>query len=131
MPTLTGRIGPDHFRTVIASDSGHELLADEPLDNGGQNLGPSPGELLAASLSACTCITVRMYADRKQWPLHGVEAVVSFEHNPQHVVTRLTRKLHLLGTLTDEQRQRLLQIANLCPIHKALTASVPIDTELG
>ncbi|GAA4371978.1 OsmC family protein [Hymenobacter koreensis] len=131
MPGFSGRIGPSGYRTELTSESGHHLVADEPLADGGQNLGPTPGELLAASLSACTCITLRMYADRKQWPLHSVEAVVRYEETPQHVVTRLTRTLHFGGELTEEQRQRLLKIAELCPIHKSLGASIAIDTELA
>jgi putative redox protein len=131
MPTLTGRIGTDHFVTDLTSDSGHALLADEPLADGGQNMGLSPGELLAASLSSCTCITVRMYADRKQWPLREVVTHVSFERNDKHVITHMTRAVQFEGNLTDEQRQRLLQVANACPIHKALTNSVIIDTKLA
>ncbi|TGE25914.1 OsmC family peroxiredoxin [Hymenobacter aquaticus] len=131
MPTLRGQIGTEPYRTRITSDGGHELLADEPLDEGGHNLGPTPGELLAASLSACTCITVRMYADRKQWPLTGLEAHVTFERTATHVVPQLHCELHLQGALTDEQRQRLLKIAELCPIHKTLMGAVPITTQLG
>ncbi|QDA59525.1 OsmC family protein [Hymenobacter jejuensis] len=130
MPTITAHSGAEHFRTEISSDSGHQLLADEPTDNGGQNAGMAPAELLASSLGACTCITVRMYAARKQWPLRGIDTTVSFERNAQHVVTHLTRHLRLDGDLSEEQRQRLLQVANACPVHKALTASVAIDTEL-
>ncbi|UOQ54794.1 OsmC family protein [Hymenobacter cellulosivorans] len=131
MPTLTGRSGPEPYLTRITSDSGHELLADEPLDKGGQNQGLTPGELLAASLSACVCITVRMYAERKQWPLANVEAQVTFERNEQHVVTQLSCSLQLAGELTDEQRQRLLKVAGLCPIHKTLMGAVPITTQLA
>ncbi|PJJ58630.1 OsmC family protein [Hymenobacter chitinivorans] len=132
MPTLTGRSGPEPYLTRITSDTGHELLADEPLDKGGQNLGLTPGELLAASLSACVCITVRMYAQRKQWPLTGVEAQVTLERNEQQVVTRLGCALQLAGEqLTEEQRLRLLRVAELCPIHKTLMGAVPISTQLA
>ncbi|MCB2409787.1 OsmC family protein [Hymenobacter lucidus] len=131
MPTLTGRSGPEPYLTRISSDTGHELLADEPLDNGGHNQGPTPGELLAASLSACVCITVRMYATRKQWPLTGLEAQVSFERNEQHTVTQLSCVLQLQGELSEEQRLRLLRVAELCPIHKTLMGAVPISTALG
>ncbi|TGE23606.1 OsmC family protein [Hymenobacter metallicola] len=131
MPTLTGRIGSAPYLTRISSDSGHEVLADEPLDQGGQNRGLTPGELLAASLSACICITVRMYAERKQWPLTDLEARVDFERNDKHMVTRLDCVLRLQGELTEEQRQRLLKVAEVCPIHKTLQSAVPISTVLG
>ncbi|UOQ74052.1 OsmC family protein [Hymenobacter cellulosilyticus] len=131
MPTLTGRSGAEPYFTRITSDTGHELVADEPLDKGGQNQGLTPGELLAASLSACVCITVRMYAQRKQWPLANVEAQVSFDRNEQHMVTRLDCVLQLAGELTDAQRQRLLRVAELCPIHKTLVSAIPISTQLA
>ncbi|RTQ50881.1 OsmC family peroxiredoxin [Hymenobacter gummosus] len=132
MPTITGHLASaDRYVTDLTTDSGHALLADEPLIDGGENMGPSPGELLAAALTACTCITVRMYATRKGWPLREVRTEVSFERPPDHVVRHLTRQLHLLGELTPEQRQRLLQVANACPVHKALTGGVSVDTQLG
>ncbi|KUG09352.1 OsmC family protein [Solirubrum puertoriconensis] len=130
MPTIIGRIATDPYVTDLTSDSGHALLADEPLTQGGQNMGPSPAELLASSLSACTCITLRMYADRKGWPLEQVQTEVSFERGADHVVHRLTRQVQLQGPLSDEQRKRLLQVANACPIHKALTGTIEIDTTL-
>ncbi|MCC3158010.1 OsmC family protein [Hymenobacter sp. 15J16-1T3B] len=131
MPRITGHLGPDPYVTDLTTDSGHALLADEPLADGGQNMGPSPGELLAAALTACTCITVRMYANRKGWPLQRIDTQVSFEQAADHVVRHLTRRIELLGELTAEQRQRLLQVANACPVHKALTAGVTIETALA
>ncbi|RAK63841.1 OsmC family protein [Hymenobacter edaphi] len=131
MPTITGHLGLDHYVTDLSTDSGHALLADEPLANGGENMGPSPGELLAAALTACTCITVRLYADRKGWPLQRIETEVSFAPTADHVVRHLSRQIRLAGELTAEQRQRLLQVANACPVHKALTAGVPIETALA
>jgi putative redox protein len=132
MPTITGHLASaDRYVTDLTTDSGHALLADEPLHDGGENMGPSPGELLAAALTACTCITLRLYANRKGWPLREVRAEVSFEQAPDHVVRHLTRQLHLLGELSPEQRQRLLQVANACPVHKALTTGVSIETQLA
>ncbi|MCC2547616.1 OsmC family protein [Hymenobacter sp. BT175] len=130
MATITGRIGQDRYRTQLTSANGHRFVADEGLEDGGQNLGPTPGELLAASLSACTNITLRMYADRKQWPLTAIETVVNIEQGEKHTVDRFSVLLQLEGELTDEMRQRLLQIAHLCPIHKLLAASTPIDLRL-
>ncbi|OON69790.1 OsmC family protein [Hymenobacter sp. CRA2] len=131
MPIVTGHLGTDRFVTDLTTDSGHALLADEPLAQGGENMGPSPGELLAAALSACTCITVRMYANRKGWPLLAVDAQITFERADDHVVRHLDRVVTFRGELTPEQRQRLLQVANACPVHKALTASVTIATSLA
>lgn len=131
MPTVSGRLEAAPYRTVITLERGHTLVADEPAAQGGQDLGPSPGELLAAALSACTCITVRMYASRQQWPLEHVEATVCFERDARHIITRLDVQLHLQGALSDEQRQRLARVANQCPIHKTLLAGVPIQAQLA
>ncbi|UYZ57655.1 OsmC family protein [Hymenobacter latericus] len=130
MPSISGRIATDPYVTDLTSDSGHALLSDEPLAQGGQNMGLTPAELLASSLSACTCITLRMYADRKGWPLEQALTTVGFERGPDHVVHRLTRRVQLLGNLSDQQRQRLLQVANACPVHKALAGGIEIDTTL-
>jgi len=130
MPTVTGPSDAAPYLTTIALERSHTLIADEPTDLGGQDLGPTPGELLAASLSACTCITVRMYAARKQWPLQSIEAIVTFERDERHVITSLGIVLQMHGDLGTEQRQRLLKVAEQCPIHKTLTGAVPIATQL-
>jgi putative redox protein len=131
MPTIHGRSGAEPYRTDLLFEQGHTLLADATCEEGGQAQGPTPGELLAAALSACTCITVRMYAARKQWPLKEVEAVVSFVRDERHVITLLERELRLHGELSPDQRQRLLKIAEQCPIHKTLAPAVPITTRLA
>jgi uncharacterized OsmC-like protein len=127
------------FRTEILA-RGHALIADEPKAVGGDEQGPTPYDLLAAALGACTTMTLRMYADRKQWPLE--EAVVRLSHSRVHAederraegadarLDRLDRELTLLGPLNDEQRQRLLEIADRCPVHRTLSAGVRIATEL-
>ena len=133
MPTLTAHTdltGPAYL-THLRTAAGHALLADEPVEAGGQDQAPSPGELLAAALSACTCITVRLYAARKAWPLESVEAEVRFENAADHVVRSLQRTLTLGGALSEEQRQRLLAIAERCPIHKSLEGSIAITTTLS
>jgi uncharacterized OsmC-like protein/fermentation-respiration switch protein FrsA (DUF1100 family) len=124
------------FRTEILA-RGHSLIADEPAAVGGENLGPTPYDLLAAALGACTTMTLRMYADRKKWPLE--EAVVQVTHARIHAedeeridaadarLDRLGRELTLVGPLTDEQRARLLEIADRCPVHRTLSAGVRID----
>ncbi|RKG82900.1 bifunctional alpha/beta hydrolase/OsmC family protein [Corallococcus terminator] len=116
----------------------HWLRADEPLALGGQDSGPTPYGLLAAALGACTSMTVRMYADRQGWPLTRVR--VRLDHDRVHAkdcaecesrvgrVDRLERSVRLEGPLTDEQRARLLHIADLCPVHRTLESRVDVRT---
>ena len=124
---VTAIIGREHYRTELIT-SGHHLIADEPQEVGGKNLGPGPGEFLMVSLASCTAITVRMYADRKQWPLEKIRVEVASEKI--ELTTVFIRHVYLEGTLDDEQRNRLLQIANACPVHKTLTHPIEIKTEL-
>ncbi|GAA4354028.1 OsmC family protein [Hymenobacter saemangeumensis] len=131
MPTIQGRSSATPYRTDLLLEQGFTSIADASREDGGQAQGPAPGELLAAALSACTCITVRMYAAHKQWPLTAVEAVVSFEQDERHVISRLERELHLHGELSPEQRLRLLKIAEQCPIHKTLAPAISITTRLA
>jgi putative redox protein len=127
------------YRTTIMA-GGHSLVADEPVAVGGTELGPTPYDLLAAALGACTSMTLQMYARRKKWPLD--EAVVRLRHSKVHAIDeerceseeakmdQLDRSLELIGNLTSEQRQRLLEIANKCPVHRTLEAGVVVKTEL-
>lgn len=124
---VTAIIGQDHFRTELIT-SGKTVIADEPEELGGTNAGPAPGEFLLISLASCTAITLRMYADRKQWHVSKIKVEVASEKMDN--TTLLKREITLEGNLEEEQRQRLLQIANACPVHKVLTNPIKIDTVL-
>ncbi len=124
---VTAIIGRERYKTELVTN-GHHLIADEPEEVGGKNLGPGPGEFLMVSLASCTAITVRMYADRKQWPLEKIRVEVTSEKMDK--TTIFIRHVYFEGALDDVQRNRLLQIANACPVHKALTNPIEIKTEL-
>jgi putative redox protein len=140
---------PEGTITVTESGSGtytqeitagrHRLVADEPRPVG-DDAGPTPYDLLLAALGACTSMTVRMYADRKGWPLEKVR--VTLRHSRIHVkdcadcetttgfVDQIDRDIEFTGDLDDTQLQRLLDIAERCPIHQTLTSEVHVTTSL-
>lgn len=130
MKTITAQIGKDHYSTQLRSESGNIVVSDEPATSGGTDAGFSPEELLASALGACTCITVRMYADRKGWPLASIEVKVTFDRKNDINITDLHRDIIFHGELTEEQTNRLLIIANKCPIHEVLSHPIHIDTKL-
>jgi putative redox protein len=125
---VTATIGKDRFRTEITT-GGKTVIADEPEELGGTDVGPAPGEFLMVSLASCTAITLRMYADRKQWPVDKISVEVNFEKVDNKTI--FNREISLEGALDDEQRKRLLQIANACPVHKTLTNPIEIQTSLA
>ncbi len=104
----------------------HRLLTDEPAEIGGEDTGPAPHELLAASLGACTALTVTLYAQRKNFDLQDVK--VRIEHAQLGDAYVFTRYIHYVGNLDVDQRARLTVIANKCPIHKLLSGRIEIIT---
>ncbi|WP_295313331.1 bifunctional alpha/beta hydrolase/OsmC family protein [Roseobacter sp.] len=130
---------PDGFLTDIVSGEGHHLLADEPLAYGGTNKGLSPYGLLSAGLGACTTMTLRMYARQKGWPVGHVSVDVS--HDKVHAQDAKTsvgdkidtwrRRITVTGDLSADQRARLLEIADKCPVHRTLERSSTVITELA
>jgi len=143
---------PAHEHEVIVTDAadgpyaedivigGHVLRADEPKSAGGADTGPTPHELLLAALGGCTAITLRMYAERKKWPLRRL--TVRVRHERIHAedcktcetkagkIDRIERLIAIEGPLDDAQRTRLIEIADKCPVHRTLTSEVVIETRL-
>lgn len=129
MANVHARIEKAHYATTIRSAS-NEIVADEPLDQMGGDSGFSPSELLGASLAACTAITLRMYADRKGWPLEAVEVDINVERDAATKMSTIIRNIQLFGSLDEEQKSRLLQIADKCPMHQTLTQPITIQSHL-
>lgn len=117
------------YRQDITINDKFSLTADEPLELGGDDTGATPVELVLAGLGSCKAITIKMYAARKDWELKSVEVDVSHQKiNRQY---QISVRLHLVGNLTDDQRQRLLKISDQCPVHKLLQSEAEIETILA
>ena len=117
----------------------HSLQGDESVEVGGTDAGANPHELLLAALGTCASITVRMYAERKQWPLDGVRIELSYAQTHSSATgsgdgrnaDEIEMDISFWGYLSDEQRERLLQVAEKCPAHRILTSSIPIRAKLA
>ena len=132
---ITAHVGASGFRTGLSA-RGHAYTADEPVSLGGTDAGPTPYEYLLGALAGCMAMTLRMYADRKRWPLEAAEVRVrtarSHEKDCEQCdtadvgVTRIEREVELTGALSDEQRARLLEIADRCPVKQTLARGVEV-----
>jgi len=141
-PAITVEVeeSPDGRYTQNMQSGRHSLVSDEPENVGGNDAGPGPYEYLLMGLGACTSMTLRMYAERKQLPLKRVR--VQLSHRKIHAqdcsdcetregkVDEILREITLEGELTDEQRQRLLEIADRCPVHRTLTSEIKVRSIL-
>lgn len=136
---VIARTGKKGYRTEIVAN-GHSLIADEPIPLGGANTGPNPYDLLVSALGACTGMTLRMYADRRGVPLDG--AIVRLTHRKIHAedcsdcaeknrqIDFIEREIELQGDLSGETREKLLQIADRCPVHRTLQSRIRIESRL-
>ena len=118
----------------------HEVYADEPVSFGGTDSGPSPYDLLLAALGSCTSMTIGFYARKRRWPLEKI--TVALRHSRIHAadceecetkegkIDRIELDIHLTGSLTDEQRAKLMEIADKCPVHQTLTSEINIRTRV-
>ena len=126
--TATATIGTDLYRTELSARS-HSIIGDEPVEVGGKDLGPRPGDFMRMALASCTAITLRMYANRKQMDVQQISVSVSC--GPFDGKTTYYTHVKVKGNLSDEQEKRMLQIAKLCPVHKTLTNPIEVSTQLS
>ncbi|MDT0651282.1 bifunctional alpha/beta hydrolase/OsmC family protein [Autumnicola edwardsiae] len=136
---VVANLGKEGFTTQVKAGI-HNFTADEPVKMGGNNFGPTPYEFLSAGLAACTSMTIQMYAKRKKWPVENVETHVNYAK--QHAkdcedcdkdgskIDTFEREISISGDLEEKQKERLLEIADKCPVHKTLSAKVTILTKL-
>lgn len=136
---VLAQLGEEGYTTDILSGK-HHLKADEPEDVGGNDFGPAPYDFLLTGLGACTAMTLRMYANHKKWDLQEVEVHLNHQKDYKEDISRpeektskidkIERIIHLKGQLDEKQRQRLLEIANKCPVHKTLHSEIEISSKL-
>ncbi|AOK56996.1 OsmC family peroxiredoxin [Burkholderia stagnalis] len=127
--TVAAHLGALHYRVTLTAGA-HTLHSDVPERLGGGDSGPDPHDLLLSALGACTAITVAMYAQRKELPLDSIDVRLAITDERPGAPTKIARDITLNGNLTAGQRDRLLEIANACPIHRLLTGDVEIDSRL-
>ena len=129
MKTSFATIGKQKYKTEIQAGN-HIIMADEPEELGGGNLGFTPTELLESSLAACTAMTIRMYADRKGWDLEKAEIKVGFKRNMTTGEVTFIKEIELFGNLNGEEREKLLEMGSKCPIERMITGKVSVTSDL-
>lgn len=137
--TVIATIGKSRYTTKISAGD-HQLIADEPIPIGGDNLGPTPYDYLLSALGACTVITMQMYAKRKGWEVDQIS--VNLSHNKEYendcencddkgaLIDRIYRKIEITSKLDANQIKKLMIISDKCPVHKTLSSTTKISTEL-
>jgi len=126
MIEIKASIGKDHYQTKLSNGRGHENVADEPAEFNGSDTGFAPDEWLASALASCSIIIMRMYADRKGWPLERIEMLVQFERLEK--TSKFVKHIRFIGELDEEQQHRLLAIGEKCPVHKTLSNPIEISS---
>jgi putative redox protein len=127
---ITGNIGTQKYLCKIQWRNG-SIIMDEPNDIGGRDLGPDPHSLMLASLAGCTLSTLRMYIDRKEWTIPEITICMNLIlHNDEVFSTEIKRDIQFSNAISEEQKQRLLVIANKCPISKILENKITINTKI-
>jgi putative redox protein len=136
---VVAQTGPEGFFTEVVANGTH-LVVDEPVAYGGTDLGPTPYDYLLSGLGACTSMTMRMYADRKGWPLKTITVHLRYQKIHAHdcagcetrqgKIDQIEREIEVTGPLDDEQRARLLEIADRCPVHRTLHSEIHVKTSL-
>lgn len=132
MTQVTAVIGRDRYKTELTAGS-HFIIADEPLDDGGADLGPAPYQLLLSALGACTVMTLRSYADIKELPVDCITAELTMQvkdvDGKRH--SYIQRHITIDGELEEKVRHRMIKIAEMCPVHRVLSGDIQIHTRLN
>lgn len=129
MHTVKASTTEENYQTLLTAGQ-HQIVADEPIDKGGKDTGFTPKELLASSLASCTAITLKMYADRKDWKTGEISVTVDLNENEDQSYA-FCRKISIQNELSVEQHKRILSVANACPVHKILSGTISIETQLS
>ncbi|MGF1669037.1 MAG: OsmC family protein [Balneolaceae bacterium] len=132
-------LGDEKYKTTLNAGE-HKIIADEPITAGGKDKGPDPYDLLLMSLGACTVITIRMYAERKKWPVEDI--YMELRHFKDHArdcrdcdekavkIDKIEKEITVTGDLSDEQLEKLLEISKKCPVHRTLMSDIVIDSKI-